>query len=878
MLGKKALLMLASVFLTVIVTGQKSEVTGQSSGVTGQSSGVTGQKSGIAGQSSGVAGQSSGVTIQKSGVTGSGRNQGEMIRPQGQVETIRPQSQGNMITGRVTDCGGVPMAGASVVLTDAGMGVATDNEGRYALRGLSDGSYNLRISFTGYEPHDTLVVVRGSAVVDVVLNEVLYLAPEVIVRGSRAGVRTPMAHSTIGSDELRKRDLTRDMPFLLALTPSVVETSDAGTGIGYTSMRIRGTDASRINITLDGIPLNDSESQQVFWVDLPDLASSTGSVQVQRGVGTSTNGAGAFGASVNISSQTPPSEAGASVDMSYGSFNTSRFSAKAWTGMLGDRFNMMIRASDIRSDGYVEHSAADIKSAMISGLWSAPSDMIRFNVITGNQKTGISWWGVPVEILPENRRYNPAGEYVDSDGITRYYEDETDVYTQNHYHLFYSHLFPGRVSLNTGLHLTTGLGYYEEQNSDIDLAEYGLSDMFPSDPAVREPDIVQRKWLDNIFYGTVWSLIRHGAATEWTLGGALNRYDGDHFGTILWLEYPGDLNPGHEWYRNRGLKDEVNIYGKVNTSLTGSLSGFLDLQLRHIIYRFEGPDANMKKLDGSYRFLFFNPKAGLFWSNGSGSEAFVSAAVAHREPTRAEYKDAAGDHSATPDRERLIDFEGGYTFRNSTAALGVNLYYMRYRDQLVPTGKISITGYPIKTNVPDSYRTGVELSGNYRPSPVVALMMNLTLSRSRIRNFRNHYFNYNTDDWSEEYLYKDLGTVDIAYSPRVTGSARLEISPAERFLLSLTGKYVGRQYFDNTMSADRAIDPYFVSSFSADYGFRLKKAGELKLRLMVNNLFDTRYENNAYGGMWTEDGEEKTWAYYFPQAGINYSAAVSISF
>ncbi len=788
------------------------------------------------------------------------------------------QRHGSMITGRVTDESGSAMAGASVVIDSLRAGVAADNDGRYALRGLRSGSYTLSISFTGYESIDKLVAVDGTVVVDVSLKEALFVTEGVIVRGSRAGARTPMAHSTVRSDELRERDLTRDIPYLLSLTPSVVETSDAGTGIGYTSLRIRGTDASRINITLDGIPLNDSESQQVFWVDLPDLASSTGSIQVQRGVGTSTNGAGAFGASVNISSMTPPSEAGASAEMSYGSFNTSRLSAKAWTGMLGDRFNMMVRASNIHSDGYIEHSKADIRSAMVSGVWSAPSDMIRFNVITGDQKTGISWWGVPAEMLPENRRYNPAGEYVDADGVTRYYEDETDVYTQNHYHLFHTHLFPGRVSLNTGLHLTTGRGYYEEQKSGIDPFEYGISDMYPSDPIISEMDIVQRKWLDNLFYGAVWSVIKQGNRTEWTLGGALNRYDGDHFGRIKWLENPGTILPGYEWYRNSGIKDEFNIYGKVNAAVSGSLNAFLDLQMRHISYRFEGPDDDMKDLTGSHRFTFFNPKAGLFWSNGSGSEAFVSAAVAHREPTRADYKDAAGDPAATPGRERLTDFEGGYTFRNSGMALGVNLYYMRYHDQLVPTGRISSTGYPIMTNVPESFRTGVEFSGSYRPSPVAALKMNLTLSRSRIRDFMNYYFSYNTDDWSEEYLYSDLGTVDIAYSPRVTGSAELEINPAERLSFRLAGKYVGKQYFDNTMSRDRTIDPYFVSNLSAAYGIELKKAGELTIRFMVNNLFNARYENNAYGGMWTEDGAEKTWAYFFPQAGINYTAGISLSF
>lgn len=788
------------------------------------------------------------------------------------------QRYSGTITGRVSDENGMPMPGATVLTLQAGAGVATDNEGRFALRGLRDGTYNIRISYTGYEALDTLVVLNGTAVIDATLKEALYVAGEVIVRGSRAGARTPMAHTTIGSDELRERDMTRDMPYLLALTPSVVETSDAGTGIGYTSLRIRGTDASRINITLDGIPLNDSESQQVFWVDLPDLATSTGSIQVQRGVGTSTNGAGAFGASVNISTMTPPSEAGASADLAYGSFNTSRLTAKAWTGMLADRFSMMVRASQISSDGFVEHSKADISSAMVSGIWSAPSDMIRFNVITGSQKTGISWWGVPAEVLPDNRRYNPAGEYTDNNGVTRYYEDETDVYTQNHYHLFHTHLFPGRVSLNTGLHLTTGLGYYEEQKSDRDPEEYGISALMPYEPAVTETDMVQRKWLDNLFYGMVWSLLKQGSVAEWTLGGALNRYDGDHFGNILWMEYPGNIIPGHEWYRNNGLKDEASIYGKVNTAVSATLSAFIDLQIRQILYRFEGPDDDLRDLGGSHRFLFFNPKAGLFWSNGSGSEAFVSAAVAHREPTRADFKDAAGDPAATPGRERLTDLEGGYAFRNSTTAMGVNLYWMWYHDQLVPTGKISSTGYPIMTNVPESYRAGVELTGSYQPSQVVSVKANATISRSRIREFRNYYYNYNTDDWSEEYLYSDLGTVDIAYSPRVTGSAELELNPQKNLSLSLTGKYVGRQYFDNTMSRDRSLDPYFVSNLSAHYGVQMKKGGELAFRFIVSNLFNTLYENNAYGGMWTEDSVEKTWAYYFPQAGINYTAGISVSF
>jgi iron complex outermembrane receptor protein len=793
------------------------------------------------------------------------------------VSCMMTGQQRGMISGRVTDTGSQPLAGASVIIDSLTTGVATDNDGNYSFRGLKDGRCRLHISFTGYEPCDTVITLRGSAMVNVSLKEALYIAGEVIVRSNRAGTRTPMAYSTIEASELREQDLTRDMPYLLSLTPSVVETSDAGTGIGYTSLRIRGSDASRINITLDGIPLNDAESQQVFWVDLPDLASSTGSIQIQRGVGTSTNGAGAFGASVNISTMTPPLDPGADADFSYGSFNTFRASAKAWTGTIRDRFNMMIRASQTRSDGFIDHSASDIKSAMITGLWSAPSNRLRFNYITGSERTGIAWWGVPAEVLPENRRYNPAGEYTDANGVVRYYNDETDNYLQSHYNLFFTHLFPGHMSLNTGLHLTTGKGFYEEQKSDQDPLEYGLYGLTENGVAVTETDMVVRKWLDNYFYGAIWSLVRDGAAAEWTLGGALNRYDGDHFGRIMWMEFPGDIYPGYEWYRNRGLKDEFNIYGKVNTRVTGSLNAFLDLQYRYISYRFTGPDDDMKDLTASHTFSFFNPKAGLFWNSGSGDEAFVSVAVAHKEPTRADFKDAAGDAEATPRRERLIDYEAGYTYKSAITTLAFNAYFMQYRDQLIPTGRISSTGYPVMTNVPVSFRTGIELSGGYRPTKLIGLDLNLTVSRSIIRDFRNYYFNYNTSDWSEEYVYSDLGTVDIAYSPRITGSAAIEINPLKDLLLRITGKYVGKQYFDNTMSEDRIIDPYFVGNIVASYRIHATWT-EVTLRLMINNIFNAKYENNAYGGMWSENGAEKTWAYYFPQAGINYTAGLFFSF
>ena len=783
-----------------------------------------------------------------------------------------------VIRGIVSDADGHPLGGASVVIDSLSSGVAAGNDGRYMLRGLKNGTYTIRFSFTGYESSIEVIYLEGTATADASLKEATYVADEVVVRGSRAGSRTPMAYTTIEASSLSKSDMTRDMPWLLSITPSLVETSDAGNGVGYTSLRIRGTDANRINVTVDGIPLNDAESQQVFWVDLPDLASSTGSIQIQRGVGTSTNGSGAFGASVNISTLTPPDDPGAAIDFSGGSFNTFRTMAKVWTGLLDDQFSLMIRGSSILSDGYIEHSASDIKSVMISGTWTVPSNVLRFNILNGKERTGISWWGVPQELLTVNRRYNPAGEYTDTEGKVQYYEDETDNYGQNHYHLFNTHMFSSNLILNTGLHYTTGAGYYEEQKSDVDPGEYGLGQIFSDGEVITETDIVQRKWITNNFYGAVWSLVKQGHDVEWIFGGGASRYDGYHFGKILWMQYPGTIIPGYEWYRNRGIKDEVNIYGKMNTTITGNLNGFVDLQYRYIGYMLTGPDDDMRSLTRNHFYRFFNPKAGLFWSNGSGSDAYFSASVAHREPTRSDFKDAAGDNEATPKSERLTDFEAGYTYKTAVLNLNLNLYLMQYHNQLVPTGEISNTGYPVMTNVNDSYRTGIEMSGSYRPTILAAFKMNMTLSRNKINDFRNYFFNYNTTDWSEEYTWQDLGSVDIAYSPRITASAEIEVNPLKRVAVRLNGKYVGKQYFDNTMSNDRAIQPYLTGNMAMEYKIASRLPKEISMKLLINNLLNTMYENNAYGGMWTEDGIEKTWAYFFPQAGINYMLGISVTF
>jgi iron complex outermembrane recepter protein len=794
------------------------------------------------------------------------------------VTSIYGQQPKSTISGTVTSSDGLPLAGASVIAEELQTGVVAGNSGHYELRGLKAGTYHLRFSYTGYEPVVKEVILNRNEVINVSLAGSVVMTGEVVVSSTRAGNSTPVTYSNVDAVRIQRNDMTRDMPYLLALTPSVVETSDAGTGVGYTSLRVRGSGGNRINVTLDGIPLNDAESQEMFWVDLPDLASSVSSVQVQRGVGTSTNGAGAFGASVNINTLTPSNDPGAEINFSAGSFNTFKTTVKACTGRLGDHFSMALRASMIKSDGYIRHGASDIKSASISTAWSGARTIIRANALLGTERTGIAWWGVPQEILATDRRYNPAGEYTDANGVTRYYNDEVDDYLQNHYHLSVNHMITGKLSLNAALHLTTGKGYYEEQKSDQKLAEYGMGDITIGDSTITETNMVERKWMSNMFYGAVWSLTRKGTTTNLTLGGGINRYDGDHFGKILWMQNTGPYIPGYEWYRNRGLKDEINLYGKAATELTGSLSSYLDMQVRYISYSIKGPDDDRRDLTQNHYFTFFNPKAGLFWRDGSGSEAYFSVAVAHREPTRSDFTDATGDASATPRAEKMTDIETGYSFTSAPLVFNLNLYYMNYHDQLVPTGQISNVGYSIMTNVSKSYRTGIELSAKYKPSKKYGVNGSLTLSRNKISDFRNYYTEYNTSNWSSSYVYSNLGSVDIAYSPSVTGIAEMEYAPLSGLSLRLTGKYVGRQYYDNTMSNERIIDPYFISNFSADYTVKTKSSGEIGFRFQVNNLLDHKYESNAYGGMWKEDGVEKTWAYFFPQAGTNYMLSVNLKF
>jgi len=789
-----------------------------------------------------------------------------------------PHTDGSIIKGKVTDSDGKALYGAVITIENSLLGAHSDIDGNYTFSGLKDGVYKLRFSYIGYETIIKAISLTGELILNVSLSAKAFITDEVFISATRAGEHSPLAYSTVGRELLKTQNTGQDMPYLLSLTPSLIETSEAGNGVGYTSLRIRGTDGNRINVTIDDIPLNDPESQQVFWVDLPDLASSVENIQVQRGAGTSSNGAGAFGATISIKTTNPENEPFAEVNSSLGTFNTIKNMVSAGTGVLGGKFALQMRYSDLKSDGYVDRTGSNHRSAFISGIYRTERSRFKVNIILGEEHTGIGWWGVPKDSLATNRRYNPSGQYTDESGNIRYYNNESDNYIQNHFQLIYNLKMSSFLTLNTALHYTKGKGYYEEYSEDQPLADYGIQSFPIGDSVISQSDLIRRKWLSNDFYGLVYSLKYQKERIDAVTGGGINLYIGDHFGNIIWMRNAGNTEKDYQWYFNRSRKGEISLYGKVNYSLSDKITMYGDLQYRYILYKMKGIEDDLLDISQEHKFGFFNPKAGIFYSITPDQDGYFSLSVAHREPTRSDFTEATGDLDATPKAETLYDYELGYKLRSGKSSLGLNLYAMFYSDQLVPTGELSNVGYSIMTNVDKSYRFGAEFTAGLKLSENINWNLNLTLSRNKIVNFIEHYTDYISSDGSANYLSKNLGTVDIAYSPSTIWTNDLMFRITEWSTFHLISKYVGEQYFDNTMNAERTISPYFVNNLRLDLTPEIKNIKGVELQFLVNNILNEVYENNAYGGNWYEDGSEKTWSYYFPQAGTNIMFKASVKF
>ncbi len=723
---------------------------------------------------------------------------------------------------------------------------------------------------------------------------------EVQVVSTRATEKTPLTYSELDKKEIEKVNYGQDIPFLLTLTPSVVATSDAGTGIGYTGFRIRGTDANRINITANGIPLNDSESQGMFWVNIPDFASSIEDLQVQRGVGTSTNGAGAFGASINLKTEHIPDKAYGEFNGSYGSFNTSKAALKVGTGQINNHWAFDARLSGIQSDGFIDRASVDLKSYFAQAGYYNGNTLLKFITFGGKERTYHAWDGVPKEMLDSDRRYNPSG-YMGTDSLGKpvYYANQTDNYLQTNYQLSLMQVLNSEWMLNMALHYTRGEGYYEEYKDDRTLTEYGLRDFIYGDSTYTASDLVRRKNMDNDFGGFIFSLNYKKGPWDAILGGGANVYDGRHFGQVLWVKnYVGDpyFYPEQEYYRSKAKKGDANIYLKANYRLTSKWNLFADLQYRRIDYKIKGQNdvwnwqtEAMQEMNIHEIFNFFNPKVGLYYQLNNYSNWFASFAVAHREPNRNNYTDA--NPGEFPKPERLYDYELGYKFRNQTFSFGLNLYYMQYKDQLVLTGKVNDIGEMLTSNIPDSYRMGVEWTAGARILPYLQWNGSLTLSHNRVKKYTESVDLYIKKDPADEDSYKWSGQVDnylgdrpIAFSPVVIANSLFSFS-LKNWNAGLQSQYVGSQYLDNTGSSDRRLDPYFINNLRLGYVFYLKNLKSLSVNLLVNNLLNEKYESNgwvysSYSQGSANDPSRSRYdeIHYFPQAGTNIMANVIVKF
>ena len=683
-----------------------------------------------------------------------------------------------------------------------------------------------------------------------------FILSPVEVKAIRAGENSPFTKTNISKKEISRTNLGQDIPFLLNQTPSVVINSDAGNGVGYTGIRIRGTDATRINVTLNGIPYNDAESQGTFFVDLPDFSSSTSGIQVQRGVGTSSNGAGAFGGSINFSTNELIRQPYAEFNNSYGSFDTWKNTVKAGTGLVNDHFTADIRLSSIKSNGFVDRAKSDLQSYYFSTAYIGNNNTFRLNIFSGKEKTYQAWYGISqADLDAGNRTINYAGTEKPGEP----YKNETDNFRQDHYQLFFDRKINSKISVNAAVFLTKGEGYYEQYKADQSYSDYNLTNS-------GNTDLVRQLWLDNDFYGTVFSLQAINDRSQLTFGGGATRYNGRHFGEVTWAS-AGLPTPTHRWYDHDADKDDITVYLKDQYSLSTAWTLFGDLQYRYVNYSINGFRDN-PGLQVSNNYHFFNPKAGISYRKNAWKASF-SYAMANKEPNRDDFE--AGI-SQQPKSELLHDFELGVEQAKAKCNWSATFYYMYYKDQLVLTGKINDVGAYTRTNIPSSYRTGIELQAGIRFNSWLNANGNLTLSRNKVVDFHEYLDDYDNGGQKENFY----STADIAYSPAIVGAATLNIIPFKNTELGLLGKYVSEQYLDNTSQQSRKLDAFYVQDLRFIINFKNKWLREASIIAQVNNIFDEEYEPNGYTYSYIYGGEQVTENFYFPMAGRNFMVALNL--
>ena len=708
---------------------------------------------------------------------------------------------------------------------------------------------------------------------------------EVSVNALRANAKTPIAYTNLSKLEIEKSNLGQDLPFLISLTPSVVTTSDAGAGVGYTGFRIRGTDPSRINVTINGIPLNDSESQGVWWVNMPDFASSLDNIQIQRGVGTSTNGAAAFGASVNLKTMGLNKKAYTITNNSLGSYNTLKNNIEFGSGLISNKFTFDTRLSRVTSDGYIDRASSNLKSLYLQGVYFGRESVLKAIIFTGHEITYQAWNGVPLRYLDTNRTFN---SYT--------YENEVDNYNQTHYQLHYSKQLKTNTNMNLSGHYTHGEGYYEQEKLGEYLIDYNLSNIIIGYDTITSTDLIRRKWLNNDFGGITYSLNHKKDNLNLIFGGAYNEYSGQHYGSIVWSQYtsnslddPNDTasNYNHEYYRNIASKYDNNMFIKTNYQATDATSIFLDFQLRSIKYEFNGNDVDGGLSNQKVTLVFFNPKFGLTHKINDEQLFYGSFAIANKEPNRSDYVESSPN--SRPLYETLYDTEIGFRYKSKNLTFNTNLYLMNYENQLIKTGEINDVGYFTSNNVKSSYRRGVEIEGRCLLTKKLSWAANITLSKNKLDTMTQFIDNWDTGG-QEEILHQNT---DLAFSPNIIWSSKFLYNHNDNISLGFISKYVGKQYIDNTSSDGRNLDDYLTSNLQLDYNFKSKIFKTIKMSVLINNIFDNEYISNAWLYRFISEGFDPresdhyitkgvdnrfNMAGYFPQATRNYLFGLTLEF
>jgi iron complex outermembrane recepter protein len=805
------------------------------------------------------------------------------------------------VAGTITDARtGEALPGATILLDGAAIGV-TNAAGAFNLSAVPAGAHELRITFLGYEP--LVQAVQGQAASQQLSARLVpggVLTGEALVTASRASDRTATVYTNLSKQDLNKRNFGQDLPYLLDQTPSVVVTSDAGAGVGYTDIRIRGTSSTGINTTINGVPLNDPESHGSFLVNLPDLASSINSIQVQRGVGTSQNGSAAFGASLNISTLDNRREAYAETQNSYGSFNTWKNNVSFGTGLVGKYFTVDGRLSRIASDGYMNRAASDLKSYYFAAGYQNKQTLLKFITFSGREKTYQAWNGVPEPALTGNlallQTYVDNGELSTANAARalqegrRYsyytYDNQTDNYQQNHYQLHLSQGLGQDWNLGAALHLTRGFGYYESYRARRKFADYNLPNVIIGGDTLTRTNLIDRKWLDNYFYGGTFALSYQPKANDKlqaTLGGGWNRFDNDHYGEIIWAQYASTSFPGQRYYFNSARKTDFNAYARATYQALPWLGLYADAQVRRIIYKIDGVEDAQNEVTTRANYTFFNPKAGATASLGHGQQLYASLAVGQREPVRADFTDRQAGY-APAQAERLLDLEGGYrltradlSFLGPRTAVRVeaNYFDMSYRNQLVATGQLNDVGTALRTNVARSYRRGVELTGFVAADDKISLSSTLTLSRNRILDYREVTYDANY----APVVAAEGRTTTISYSPSAVSAHTLEGQPLKGLRVAALYKTVSRQYLDNTANDSRSIAAYQVLDLRLRYALHPAFMKEIELALLVSNVLNAKYSANGYTYSYVgASGQQETFNWYYPQATRNFLASVNLRF